>query len=428
MSKIRRTLLWSSVDRLGQAALNFLIGILLARLLTPDDFGLMAGVTVFIAISYVLVDFGFGKALARTRNAGPAHFSTVFCANIIIALLLYMIAFFSAPAIARYMSMPQLTLIVRVLFISLILNAFYIVPHTRLQMDLRFDTIACVNLCANLLSAVAAAVAAFNGMGAWALVMHQMAYHAARLIGFGAVGPHFTLVKPSPDIFKDTMRFSTHITLAGLLNAVFGNIYLFIVAKFFPLFQAGQYTHAHRQADNANFTMLSILESTTYNLLAEHQRDENMFTATLRHLMRRISLIAMPVMMLIIFVARPACMLLFGQQWLPSVPYFQLICLANITAVVALLCTNALNVKGLSRLTFRLEVLRKGCIAITAAIALPHGIVALLIGYVAACLVGTAALMLALHHHTQYKFSQLISDIAPATAITALMALAWAVI
>ncbi len=427
-SKIRRTLLWSSVDRLGQAALNFIVSILLARLLTPTDFGLMGGVMFFAAISYVLVDSGLGKALARTRNADNTHFTTIFFANILISFLLYAAAFITAPYIARYMDMPELTMIIRVLFISLIFNAFYIVPHTRLQMSFRFDRIACVNLGANVFSAVVAMVAAFNHAGVWALVAQQMSYHAARMAGFLAAGPLFTITRPSLQLLYSTMRFSSHITLAALLNAVFSNIYLFIVAKFFHISQAGQYTHSHRQADNANFTMLAIFEATTYNLLAEQQHHEGHFTVTMRHLMKSVNMVAMPVMMLVIIIAEPACRLLFGEQWLPSVPYFQLICLANITAVVSLLCTNALNVKGMSRITFWLEVLRKSAIALSAALTLQYGIEALLAGYVIASMLGTVAQMIAVHHKTAYSITSQIADLLPAIGITAVTAILWRIL
>lgn len=420
---VRKVFIWSSADRIGQSVLHFLVSILLARLLTPDDFGLMGGVLLFIAVAYVVVDCGLGKALARQRDAGDRHYSTVFFANLILAALLYSAAFCLAPLIAGYMAMSELKAIIRILFLSLFFNALYIVPHTRLQMSFRFDRIACVNLLSNALSAIVAVVAAFNGAGVWALVVQQMTYHAVRMAGFVIAAPRWRLTMPSMPLLGQTLRFSIPIALTGLLNAVFGNIYLFVVAKFFPLWQTGQYTHAHRQADTANFSIIAILESTTYNLLAELRHDDRRFGDILSRLLQRVNIIAMPLMMLIIVIAVPACRLLFGGQWLPSVPYFRIICLANIPSALSLLITNALNVKGFSRETFYLELFRKTAIGISVAVCIPWGISALLWGYAAACYAGLIAQMAAMHKLIDYPVVRQLRDIAPAACLTALTAL-----
>ncbi|GEM_PF-4915214 len=409
--------LWSGADRIGQSVLQFLVSILLARLLTPDDFGLMGSVMLFSAIAYVFVDCGMGKALARERGADDRHFTTILLANSALAILFYAIAYISAPMIAVAMGITQLSAIIRILFLSLFFNALYIVPHTRLQMAFRFDVIAAVNLLSCAVSVATAMVAAFNGSGVWALVAQQMTYHASRAVGFNIVAPRWHIAKPSWNILRDTLRFSLPIAFSGLLNAVFSNIYLFVIARFFPLYQAGQYTHAHKQADTASFSLMAILESTTYNLLASLRHDDERFSAILGTLLRRANLFMMPVLVLLAVIARHACLLLFGEQWLPSVPYFRLLCVAFVPSALSLLITNALNVKGLSRLTFTLELLRKFLIALAVVIGIPLGIRALLWGYVVAAYVGCLIQMIALHYRAGYSFKQQIIDIAPAVLL-----------
>lgn len=150
--KTINALTWTTIDRFGQQAVQLVIGLILAPLLSPDDFGLWGLVMIFATLSTVLVESGFGQALIRKKDTTELDFNTVFYFNIFVSTLLYLILFFSAPFIASYFNQPQLTLIGRVLFVAILFNAFYLVSFTKKVKEMDFKTVAKVNLFATVLS------------------------------------------------------------------------------------------------------------------------------------------------------------------------------------------------------------------------------------------------------------------------------------
>jgi O-antigen/teichoic acid export membrane protein len=175
---------WSAVDRFGQQTVQFIIGILLARLLSPDDYGLLAKIMIFAALSFVLVESGFGQAIIRKSQVTELDYNTVFYTNIFISVLLYACMFFLFPYIAIFFGQPQLTVTGRVLFLAVLFNALYLVPYTMLGKIMDFKTIAKVNLLSTTLSGLTGIILAFTGFGVWALVLQQVTYHFFRMILF----------------------------------------------------------------------------------------------------------------------------------------------------------------------------------------------------------------------------------------------------
>ena len=204
-------LAWSSVDRVAQQGTQFIIGIILARLLSPTDYGLMGMVMIFATLSYVLVEGGLTAALVRTKNITKEHTNTVFYSNLAVSTALYLIFFFTAPLLASFFAQPKLVALIRVTNLALICNSLYIVPYGLIERDLDFKKLAKVNFISTSISGIAGAASAFYGAGVWALVIQQTAYHLIRVICFYIWQRWIPNLIFSKQIFKQYASFSIHI-------------------------------------------------------------------------------------------------------------------------------------------------------------------------------------------------------------------------
>ena len=414
-------LTWSSIDRVAQQGVQFLIGIVLARLLSPTDYGLMGMVMIFAGLSYVLVESGFNYALVRTKNLTPQHTNTIFYTNLAISWALYLLLFFTAPYIALFFNQPQLTAIARVTFLAILFNACYLVPYALIGKELDYKSLAKINLSATLLSGIAGIALAYFQYGVWALVAQQTTYHFFRIFGF-----YFhTKWKPQLtfkwQVIREYSHFSSHILASSLLSVVFNNIYTFILGKLYPIKQVGYYTQAYKMSETANFTFLAIL-STTYNLFAQIHDQKERLCRILNTIQERTALIVIPITVLLIVDAHPLFYTLFGEKWMQSVPYFQLICAANLLTPMFQINIHALNAIGKSNVSFGIELGKRGLILGSILVGLHWNILGLLIGYAVACILSWGISCMEVKRLLHINFGKQLWHILPALFFSALMA------
>lgn len=377
-------LTWSSIDRVAQQGVQFLIGIVLARLLSPTDYGLMGMVMIFATLSYVLVESGFNYALVRTKNLTAAHTNTIFYTNLGISVVLYLLLYVTAPSISRFFNQPELTAIARVTFLAILFNACYLVPYALINKALDYKSLAKINLSATLIAGTIGILLAYNGYGVWALVFQQTAYHFFRIFGFY----YQTRWKPALifkwQVIKEYYKFSSHIMASSLLTILFNNIYTLILGKLYPIKQVGFYTQAYKASETANFTFQAIFNA-TYNLFAQIHDERERLVRILNTLIERAALIVIPITALLIVAAHPLFYTLFGEKWLPSVPYFQLICTANLLIPLYQINIHSLNAIGKSNVSFGIELSKRVLILLSIVIGLKWNILGLLVGYAIAC-------------------------------------------
>ena len=303
--KMMGAVAWSSIDRFGQQAVQFLIGLVLARLLTPADFGLIGMVMVFSALSFVLVESGFGLALVRKKEANETDFNTIFYFNIFVSLLLYTLLFFSAPAIAQFFKQPQLILLGRVIFLAILFNALYLVPFMQLGKAMDYKTIAKVNLISTTLSGICGALLAIMQYGVWALVAQQVLYHFFRMICFHL----FVKWKPkalfSFKVIREFWGFSIHLLGTSILNVLFNNLYVLLLSRYYPIRQVGYYSQANKLSETFNFSFQAILVGSTYSLFAQIQDQDERFRHVFRQIVQKVSIVTFPIMLVLIAIAKP---------------------------------------------------------------------------------------------------------------------------
>jgi teichuronic acid exporter len=421
--KMLSAMTWSTVDRFGQQAVQFIIGMILARLLTPGDFGLIGMVMVFVSLSTALVDGGFGQALIRKQNANETDYNTVFYFNIVISVSLYIILFFLAPSIAGFFNQPQLINISRVIFIAILFNALYLIPVAKMVRNLDFKNGAKINIISVSCSGIAGVTMAFNGFGVWSLVAQQVLFHFFRMVCLH----YFVKWKPraifSIHVIRNFWSFSINLLGTYILNMIFNSLYVLILGKFYQKNEVGFYSQANKLNETTNTSFQSILVGSTFSLLVKIQNDDDRFRRVFREIARKISIITFPIMLVLIVVAHPLIYVLLTEKFIASVPYFQLLCFASLFAPLYGLNISALNSRGKSKITFKLEIIKKALILSSVFICFHFGIIAMLVGYVFACFISFVISILYLkkdlNHYIKNQLSDFISCIGVGLFIAA---------
>ncbi|NDP22014.1 MAG: lipopolysaccharide biosynthesis protein [Paludibacter sp.] len=414
---------WSTIDRFGQQAVQLVIGMILARLLSPDDYGLLGMVMIFAALSFVLVESGFGQALIRKVDATETDYNTIFYFNIVVSVFLYILLYFLAPFIALFFNQPQLVSISRVIFIAILFNAFYLVPFSKLGKIMDFKSLAKINLSSTIGSGLIGVVMAFLGFGVWALVAQQVMYHFFRMIFF------YLYVKWRPSalfsftVIRSFWKFSIHLLGTSVLNVIFNYIFVIILGKFYRRSEVGYYTQGNKLNETFNFTFVSILVGSTYSLFAQIQNDDERFRRIFREIAQKTSIVTFPVMLGLIAAATPLIDVVWSAKFLPSVPYFQLLCLASLFAPLYTLNISALNSRGESKITFRIEIFKKMLILISLALTFSYGIMSMLWGYALASILAYLISILYIKNSIQHFIKHQLLDFSQSLIIGFVIAL-----
>ena len=421
--KMLGALAWSSVDRLGQQVVQFVITLILARLLNPTDFGLLGMVAIFAALSYVLVESGFGQALIRKQDASETDYNTVFYFNIFTSLLLYLILFAFAPYIAVFFHQPKLVIITRISFLAILCNAFYLVPFTQLVKEMDFKSVAKVNLISTALSGILGIIFALMHLGVWSLVIQQLSYHFFRMVLF-----HFSVNwRPkwtfSFQVIRDFWKFSVHLLGTSILNVVFTNIYSLILGRFYPVKEVGFYNQSNKLCETFNYSFQQVLLSSTFTLFTHVQNDNPRLIRIFREVTKKTSIVTFPVMMILIAIAHPFIYVLLTAKWIPSVSYFQLLCFASLFTPFYVLNMSAMNARGKSKITFGIEIIKKSLIILSVLCCFRFGVIGLLWGYVLSCFISYLISTYYIKKDIHLSITNQIRDLLPNMAVGIILAI-----
>ena len=365
---------------------------------------------IFIPISTLLVEGGFGQALVRKQNAGEIDFNTVFFFNLSVSIILYLTLFLTAPFIANFFNEPQITTIARVLFLVVLFNSLYLIPVAMMQRNLDFKGSAKINIFSILCSGTISVILAFSGFQIWALVFQQILFHFFRLLS----SQYYIKWKPkfmfSFQVIREMGTFSLHLLGTNILNAIFNQIYIIILGKYYSKYETGLYTQANKLNETTNSTFQTILVGSTYTLLVKIQDDNERFRRVFREIASKISIVTFPFMFVLISVAFPLIIVLYSNIWEKTVPYFQLLTISALFAPLYGLNMNALNARGKSKITFRIEIIKKSLILLSVFICFHWGIMAMLTGYVVACFVAYGVSMFFIKYNLNHYIKHQIVD------------------
>ncbi|NWO07483.1 MAG: lipopolysaccharide biosynthesis protein [Alteromonadaceae bacterium] len=385
MSLTARTtsgVLWNFSQQIATRGVGIIVTLLLARFLVPEDFGLVAMMAVFLALGTSLMDSGFREALIRLETITQEDYATAFYANLVLGLISYGILFAAAPLIADFYDEPRLVDLIRVASLSVVIMSFQVVQVASLSRKLNFKAQLKASLPASLVSGVIAVGLAYLGWGVWALVSQTLLnafLQTALLWKVEGWRPtrHFSL----PSV-KGMYNFGYKLFLSGVLDTVFQNLYVIVIAKVFSAPVAGLYFFAHKIKDLIVQQLVRSIQAVTYPALASVQNDDARLKQGYKKIVILMTVTLFPGILFTAALAGPIFQIVLPEKWVPAVPYFQLLCLAALMIPLNSVNLNILKVKGRSDLFLYLELVKKAMHGMVLLITYRYGVTAVIVGQI----------------------------------------------
>ena len=414
---------WSALDNAARYGMQFVIGIVLARLLSPDDYGLLGLVGIFTVVCTALVNGGFTTALIRKKDATDDDYNTVFLCNLTMSLLLYGVTFICAPLIAGFFNREELIPLVRVSSLGLIIGALGMVQQTRLTKRIDFKTQTKITLVASAVSGVVGIGMALASFGVWALVGQQLTSQIISTILLYIYNRWLPCLRFSIESFHVLFGFGWKMMVSILLDAVWKELYQVVVGKFYNPATLGQYTRAKHYANLFSQNLTAVMERVTYPVLSSIQDDKERMFSAYRRIIRTSMFITTIALFSLGAVSEPLIYCMIGPKWHEASTYLPLICINYSLYPLHAINLNMLQVQGRSDLFLGLEVIKKIIILAPLFVGAFIGIMPMLWANLA---VGIIAYFLNSHYSGRllgYSSWMQLRDIAPSYALAIPIAL-----
>jgi len=375
-------IIWTFLEQIFRIGIQTITTLILAWFLLPEDFGLMAMIAVFSAMAHSLMDSGFSQALIRKKEVSQTDYSTAFYTNLVLGLLVYALLFVSAPFIANFYDETRLIVLVRVVGLVVIINSFQLVQVADITRKLNFKVQFKVALPSAIFSGVVATFMAAMGFGVWSLVAQML------ISSFVATALYWIINKwrPSKDFsvksFNEMFGFGSKLLASGLIDTAFQNVYIIIIGKLFSATLVGYYFFADGIQQLVVMQLTGAVQKVTYPALSSIQDDNTALKAFYRRIIQVVTYIVFPCMIALVLLAKPLFSLILKEDWLPAVPYLQLLCIAGLLYPLHAINLNILKVKGRSDLFLYLEIVKKLMIVVIILVSVQFGIFGILIGQI----------------------------------------------
>ncbi len=369
---------WSTIQQIVGRVTTFVVNLALARLLVPEDFGTLAVLGIFLAISTQLADIGFGSSLTRSERVDDADLSTIFYYNIGMSSLLYLILFIAAPWIAEYFRNPILVSVLRVISLSVVINSLYGIQAILVWRQMEFRKDMLIQLASGVLSGLTGIVMAYFGFGYWSLVGMGLANSIVRLIGYWCSSPWRPKLIFSMEKLKLHFGYGSRMVGAGMITTLYNNLMTILIGRYFSLSTLGLYGNANALYIVPVSVIADPINKVTFPVFVRLQNDKERLRAGYRRVMRLLFQLSCPLMMALVVLANPLYHFLYGDKWMEAAPYFQILCICGILFPINTYNINLLEAKGRSDLHLRLEFIRRVIGVAAAFIGLQFGIYGLL--------------------------------------------------
>lgn len=414
-------ILWSFSEQLLRRGVGIVTTLLLAYFLVPEAYGLLAMMAVFIAIATSLMNSGFRQALIRLKEATDLDSSTAFYANLVLGLLAYTALYFAAPLIAAFYEEQRLVLLIRVTGLVVLINAFQVVQIALFHRQMNFKAQLKASFPAALVSATVAVLLAYMGAGVWALVAQMIIAALITVILLWLMSdwrPQWCFSKNS---LKSMYNFGYKLFLSGLLDTVFKNLYVIVIAKLFTVSIAGLYFFAEKMRELILAQLVRAIQNVTYPALASIQDDDVRLKAGYRKVIAVTTFLLFPMLMLLAALAEPLFHILLPQKWWEAVPYFQLLCISGLLYPLHSINLNILKVKGRSDLFLYLEVLKKIMVVAVIFVSYRYGVIGILIGQILTSVLAYLPNSYFSARLINYPVSEQIKDFIPGLLLSMLL-------
>jgi O-antigen/teichoic acid export membrane protein len=407
------SLFWSFVDKFGQQILNFLSMLIMMNILATEDYGLIGSLAVFIAFSSILVDSGFGRALINRKNLEPGDYATVFYFNVSLSIFLYLIFFFAAPLLGNLFHTPAVVMVMRVMFLSVIFNAFGLIHQTRLIKKTDFKGLTRINMFSLLIADAVAILLAIAGKGVWALVAQTLVYACCRSAFLLKYTSWLPTARFNVTRLKTFFAFSHKLLLASAITTTINNIYPSLIAAFYPMSQVAFFNQAKKYQDIPFLTLANTFRSVAMLVLSEINDQTERLKRVTSKIMKSIAFLSFPIGFAMIVIAEPTFYLFFKEKWLAAVPYFQILTFAGMLSPFVYIFNELFIAKENSKYFLGIEIV-KGLILILLIIFLfPRGITALAVSWIIYMAITLFISVILSGRLIRYTLIHLMKDIVP---------------
>lgn len=377
-----KSVIWSTIERFSVQGVQFAVSIVIARLLFPSDYGLIAMLSIFMALAQTFVDSGFANALIQKKNKTDADFNTVFYFNIGISVLVYFLLYITAPYIASFYNEPELKLITRIISLGVVINSFGIVQQAKLTIELNFKKMAYASLLAALCSGAVGIVLAYNGWGVWALVCQTLGNNFLRVVLIWFFSRWSPKIQFSIDSFRALFSFGSKILLSSLLHTVYTNLYTLIIGKFFSSVELGYYNRSFTLAQFPSTNLSNIIVRAIYPIQCRIQDDIDQLRSMFLKYIGMACYIIFPIMIIMCTLAEPLVSCLLTDKWLPIVPLLRILCIAFMWDPVMKINLIILQVRGRSDYFLYAEIIKKIIAFLIMLATIPYGVKVMCVGLI----------------------------------------------
>lgn len=417
-------IIWTSVHKFSRMGIQFISGIILARLLTPYDYGCIGMLSIFLLLADTFIDGGFGSALIQKKRPTQEDYSTIFWWNLFMSLLMYSILYLCAPAIARFYNIPLLSSVLRVQGLVVLIYAMNVVQRNQLKKRLNFKVLAIIAVLTSVISLIVTIVMAYKGFGVWALVTQNLltaAIPSAVFWGYIRWRPSLVFSWKS---FRELFSFGIFMFFTLIVERFSTQITGLIIGKVYNPSTLGYYSKALGTEKLASHSISQVMSQVTYPLYAEVQDDKESLINIIKRLTTTISYITFPLMFVLMLIAKPLFILLYSERWIQSIPYFQVLCFAGLAACLQSVNLQTISAIGKSKVMFKWTVVKRiiGIVAMIGGL-LIWGMYGLLFGVILNAWFSYFVNISLVSKHIGYKWTRQLLDISPIAISSIIFAL-----
>lgn len=372
--KVVSGVVWSFAEKFLTMLVQMVVSIIVARRLMPEDFGVMAILTFFTSVALTIVDSGFSQTLIRKKEPSESDYRSVFAFNVVVALVLYFVLWALAAPIAHFYGHSVISDVAPVLFLLLPINSLCVVQTVMFTREFRFKLLSNIVFAASLISGVVAVAMALAGCGIWALVAQRLLQMGIKAIAFWWVRRWCVKGGVSLSALREMAPFSLRLLATDLIASIYNNVAQLFVGKMYSTTSLGYYSQAQKLKDLAVISTVQSVQGVTYPALSKLSADDEKFSAGYERIVRLLSFVLFPAMLGLVAISSDMFMLLLGERWMPTVPYFRILALSGMVYPLAMVGYNVLKIKSDGRVVVRLEVVKRVVMTLVLCITIPTGI------------------------------------------------------
>ena len=371
--------IWSFADNFMTIGCSFVIGVVLARLLSPSDYGTVGVLSIFLSLANVFVDCGFGTAIIRKKDRTQDDMSTAFYFNIAVGLFTYLILFLISPLVADFFRIPILNILLRVLGLCVFFNSLSIVQIAQFTANLKIKTIATVNVCTQVPMGLVGIFFAYQGFGVWTLVIQQVGSSLLKTIILWGLSKWRPSTSFNMDSFKYLFNFGWKLLSANLLGTIFNEIYSFFIGRFIGTSQLGLYSKANNLASQPRQILVNVINRVVLPIMVETQGDTNKIRSVYSRLIQMTCFVVFPVYFLLLTIAKPLILLLWTAKWEGTIILFMICCAGFCWGPISNLNFSLLQLLNRTDLTLKLEFFKKPICLVMLLCGIPFGLMGVVV-------------------------------------------------